>query len=530
MPHSLNLARISLASLALAATSATLMAPATFAQPSRAAGLLVASQGEQDFAAELNDDDPNVMGRHIDTYRLKAFAGQRVTVRIEAEEDLDTTLEVTFDNTSDSWSNDDFEGERTISQLTFIAPEEGEYEVKVSTFEPRQFGAYRMKITAFAAPNFIPMINGAVGSLDADDETRTGGASVDWYEIECEAGQRVLVEMEADDFDGFLVIEDPMGGQTTMDDASADNLNPRGEILLTRDGVYRFGVSSFEAEEQGEYEFSLNIVDRAGTMPSPDRPRVLGVFVGISEYGGAGDLDYCAADAERLARAMQKHFGMADEDVIVLTNAEAQADRIIGAIEDIGRRSTTKDTFVFFYSGHGTRITDDVNAKDAESDNEPDRLDEALHVRDGDLRDDRLSGAINAVPAAARLIALDACNSGGFAQDLSAPGNLALLSCPADALSLVAGEVEAGGYLSDALLLALTDELPMTDLDADGLVTNNELSIALRRRFAQFLVGGAIPTTRTDNGEDLNPGDWMGYQRLTIEDEGIHFDQPLFGF
>ncbi len=42
--------------------------------------------------------------------------------------------------------------------------------------------------------------------------------------------------------------------------------------------------------------------------------------------------------------------------------------------------------------------------------------------------------------------------------------------------------------------------------------------------------GSAIPTSRSDDGVDLSPSDWLGYQRLMVESEGVHFDQPLFGF
>lgn len=176
--------------------------------------------------------------------------------------------------------------------------------------------------------------------------------------------------------------------------------------------------------------------------------RTVGVFVGISDYPTQSDLEYCASDAARVQQAFVNAGIMAPADTVVLTDHRATRAAVTSAIDRLTRQLGRGDMLVFFFSGHGNRVSD-------QDGDELDGLDETIALYDGAMSDDELAALLAQGPQR-ELVALDSCYSGGFQRDIARLSDSAgLYASREDQLSYVASEHQAGGYLSHYLAGAI---------------------------------------------------------------------------
>ncbi|MEM7586188.1 MAG: caspase family protein [Acidobacteriota bacterium] len=119
------------------------------------------------------------------------------------------------------------------------------------------------------------------------------------------------------------------------------------------------------------------------------------LIVGINRYSGFGpetQLFGAERDAEAMAAVLQERFGFPPETTRCLLGEQATQQAIRDALADLSRRVRRGDHVVFFFSGHGSQMTD------REGD-EGDGLDETLVPCDSgrerdqnrDLTDDELN-------------------------------------------------------------------------------------------------------------------------------------------
>ena len=185
-------------------------------------------------------------------------------------------------------------------------------------------------------------------------------------------------------------------------------------------------------------------------IPSPADPgsaqpgqggRVVGVFVGITNYPSGNDLPHCADDARLLASAFVSAGIISQSEAIVLTDHQATRGNVANAIRRLGSTLSQNDTLVFFFSGHGDRRADDNG-------DELDGQDETIILSDGALLDDELVGYLQAARGR-DFLALDSCYAGGFQQDLArVQHSVGFYSSTENETSAVASEFNSGGYLS----------------------------------------------------------------------------------
>lgn len=186
-------------------------------------------------------------------------------------------------------------------------------------------------------------------------------------------------------------------------------------------------------------------VDPAPWPTTPGAPstggRVVGVFVGITDYVTASDLPFCASDAARVQQAFVQAGVMDPMDSIVLTDHRATRAAVANALETMSRRLGPGDTLVFFFSGHGGQVADHDR-------DEADGQDETIELADGAITDDELTQILSAGQHRS-FVALDSCHSGGFARDVGRlADSVGFYASREDQLSYVADELSAGGYLS----------------------------------------------------------------------------------
>lgn len=141
------------------------------------------------------------------------------------------------------------------------------------------------------------------------------------------------------------------------------------------------------------------------------------VVVGIDRYPDPAitDLEGAVADARAMASLLVDHFDFAPGGVSLLLDADATADAIDRALDEMASTVAPGGVAVFFFAGHGARRFDD-------SGDEADGWDETLvpcdSGRDGrpdrDLTDDRLRVLLDRLCARAGAVSviLDCCHAG----------------------------------------------------------------------------------------------------------------------
>lgn len=478
---------------------------------------------DQIIEGELAEGDPTrPFGEHVDWIELPTEPGQTIEVRLTSEA-FDTLL-IFESPTGLRTENDDWNGSSSESRVEVRILEPGVHRIGVSSFDAGQTGAYAVDILLTPAVEegimraVIDLAAGdqVQGELMYGDATMDYGELTDRYRFSATAGQQIVIDLKSGSFDTFLKIIAPDGSEQINDDFDGQG-HSRITFTAEQTGTYRLFASSFDADVTGQYTLDLQMNQPADT-PLPEIParRVYGIFIGITDYGGLGDLPYSADDASTLHRSLRDQFGMRAEDAIVLLDQKATVENVEAAVTKIVQQASADDTVVIFYSGHGGQIErDDFNAQD------PDAKDETICMVDGDITDDRFAELLAPLRAGTTLIMFDACYAGGFAKDLiSAPGRMGLFSSEEDVLSMVAAKFEAGGYMSMFVREALGENRDDADLNKDKMLTAHELSHYVAKRY-QEVVQQPKPLPLLVEGAEVNPGTDLSFQKLVSDRGGV---------
>ena len=165
-------------------------------------------------------------------------------------------------------------------------------------------------------------------------------------------------------------------------------------------------------------------------MSSPHAP-MHALLVGINDYASerVPDLRGCVNDVEAMQQLLTSRFGLAAENVLKLTDAQATHEAIKAAIRtqlieparkwaDAGKHEPSP-SFFFHYSGHGSQAIDETGQ-------EPDGLDETLVPHDSrtediyDIKDWELGALIDELTkyTDSVTLVLDCCHSGSGTRDV----------------------------------------------------------------------------------------------------------------
>jgi len=157
----------------------------------------------------------------------------------------------------------------------------------------------------------------------------------------------------------------------------------------------------------------------------PDAKR-WALIIGISDYAGtANDLNYCDDDAVDFCNALVNVYGWDRNQIILLIDSNATKQNILQYISHISGEEKPGDEVVFFYSGHGSTSTYDVDG-DGEKKDEciiPYECQSGYFIWDGDLKK-----AFSDFESTRMMFFFDSCYSGGM-MDLASAGRLILMAC-----------------------------------------------------------------------------------------------------
>ena len=138
--------------------------------------------------------------------------------------------------------------------------------------------------------------------------------------------------------------------------------------------------------------------------------------IGINDYQSAGipDLSYAVADAGLIVTRLGVENKLAKQYTLLTSGLDTEKSSIRDAIRNIGYNITDGDTFIMFYSGHGTHDGTNTTEYIVPSDANPANLGTMIS-------DEELNNWINQyMPAYAKKIFIfDSCNSGGMYKSLA---------------------------------------------------------------------------------------------------------------
>ena len=470
-------------------------------------------------------------GEFADTHTLNLTAGQRV--RGEARSTAFDTYLILREPSGEQQDNDDAPGGGTTnSRIDLVAQQAGAYQVTVTSYRPGEQGPYQLVVSdgaggGAAAPSPAPAPQAEAqpatgdmvrGELAQGDQTLDSGEFADAYSRSFQAGQSVQIRLASSALDPYLIVRTPSGRQLDNDDLTPQTRNAGVDIPAAEAGTYRILATSYRPGETGAYELSFG-AGQAVPRPSgaggsagsggSEGGRVFGLFAGITDYpDGVGDLPECANDAIKLAETLREAGLLQEANQVVLTDAQANRQNMRDAMQRFAGEMGPEDIFVFFYSGHGGQTQGSSDPR------EIDGTDEYLVLHDGPVLDNDLATLFDPVRARVSVVALDACFSGGFAKDLiTRPGRVGFFSSEEDVLSAVAGQFQAGGYLSHFIRLAVSGDADMSP--RDRVLTVGELSHFLYTQFGRHATDVQLQGA---------------YQHLVVDRGAVTSDQVLWAY
>ncbi len=477
--------------------------------------------------AAFDEDDPIEEGAHVHAWRIQLDPSRRVRIHVRSD-GVDPMVEVSGPNGQHLHNDDAFPASTLDALVDFVPSDAGTFEVRTTTAVPGQVGAYTITVEARELAGVGAPLALGQASTHALGDGAQPGLPGSWLHFEGQAGSIVRLRVTSPAFDTIATLIGP-GGQTWVNDDANDVGPPGGGeraldstvvAALPQSGVYQLVVTAYG---RGQGAFPVRSEVRPPVVLGEDgaRPeglagprgggRLLGLYAGITDYASESDLYGCADDARLLAEGLRASHVQDERDQLVLPDSLATREGFLGGLAQLASQAGQEDVVLIFYSGHGQQQPDE----DSGPARELDGLDETLVLYDGSLTDDEVVRAIDAIGAGTIILAIDACHSGGFADDfVTRPGRMGLFSSDEDVLSATAEPRNAGGYLSWYLrrgVLGEADSRPR-----DGVLSAGELT--------DYMVDGYVEDHRVMNP----PHELDRAQRLVVRRGAVGWDHLLW--
>jgi hypothetical protein len=166
-------------------------------------------------------------------------------------------------------------------------------------------------------------------------------------------------------------------------------------------------------ENRRQQELQAAVADPV-SAESLENGSVMVFSVGVDRYDHYPDLSYAASDSRRIVEYFRNRYSLSDSWAISLTDREATAARVNRFINrNAARLLAENDTFIFYFSGHGTPDVDS-------SATDPDGLEKYLLLADSEpgtlpltaISLTELAGLLSDLPCRKVVIFIDSCFAG----------------------------------------------------------------------------------------------------------------------
>ncbi len=356
----------------------------------------------------------------------------------------------------------------------------GAYTIVANSFGPGETGAYELSFadggagdSGSNASTVLHSGSTASGSLETSDLPLGDGSYYDERTYWGESGERLTITMTSDVLDSFLLVYQgssvAAGEFLDEDDDGGGDLDAQITLILPASGTYTFAANTYGGGETGSYQLS---VESGGsdamtytTGGSPDGKYAL--LVGIDNYPGTGsDLSGPVEDARIMHRALTERFGFDPADIVVLNDSDATRENIAnGIVQHLGQAGE-EGVAVFFYSGHGMQMGQNLGLTGSLDPEPRGDGDEAIYIygysdESSVLLDEELGFLIETIDAGRALVVVDACFSGEITRgasdapqskivDINDPEIVASLRLPTN---FIGAEMKVAAELADLSLM-----------------------------------------------------------------------------
>ncbi|MEM9120013.1 MAG: AAA-like domain-containing protein [Cyanobacteria bacterium P01_F01_bin.56] len=114
-------------------------------------------------------------------------------------------------------------------------------------------------------------VNRYIGDSELLDSSLSEERFFTTHVLSGKAGQRVLIKLKSEDFDTYLYLLDEQGQIVAANDDGLDSLNSGLDVELPGDGHYEIIVTSYGAEETGEYQLMTQVGLQGISLGDHDR-------------------------------------------------------------------------------------------------------------------------------------------------------------------------------------------------------------------------------------------------------------------
>ncbi|MNU29925.1 hypothetical protein D3C71_184060 [compost metagenome] len=274
----------------------------------------------------LEEGDARTRGNEAyryDDYRVQLRAGQRLQAELRSS-DFDAYLAVYAEGRTTGEplaSDDDGAGSGMNARLRFTPETDGVYIVRARPYSGLETGAYTLALSERVAPrqprpgriSVGDYANGRLTSGDAEDED---GKTFDAYAFRANAGDRVAILLESDDFDPLVRVGRMVGGSFVQaaqnDDGDGKGLNSYLVFTAPQAGEYVIQTTSVSGDSEGDYRLTLE--------QGPPAPEARSIAIG-DEVSGRLNEDSAKSDAGGPAD-LYRFTGRAGQRVAVSLKAD----------------------------------------------------------------------------------------------------------------------------------------------------------------------------------------------------------------
>jgi hypothetical protein len=268
-----------------------------------------------EFTGALSASDYlSVDDNFLEGWALEAEAGQSISIDLLSD-DFDPQLYVVGPGLMETLYADEGAG-GCDARLTFTALENGSFTVVASSWGMRETGTYTIRVAdqpgdapeygcGEANPTEIAVLP-TEGRVLAMGSTETGslgmasarvqdGRPAQAWVLTGEAGERLQIVLETDDFDAFLYMTGPGLGVLSDDDGAGD-LNSLIEVTLPADGSYTVAASALSSGVSGSYTIRVQAPPDLNALPTGGRA----IDIGQTVEGQLMYADPVAIDGRRV--------------------------------------------------------------------------------------------------------------------------------------------------------------------------------------------------------------------------------------
>jgi hypothetical protein len=195
------------------------------------------------------------VNRRGDRYQITGEAGQEIEVSLSSDV-FDAYLVLQNAQGESIADNDDGDGSHSV--LNVVLPETGTYDLIATGYNMDSVGAYSLKADSVQRDD-RSILQPTSAQLSPEDESITSiyTRQGDRYTFPGKAGQNILINLESDDFDTYVILQNEQGETIAENDDNMNGSNSTIQVTLPESGTYQVLTTTFNEGSTGAYRLTV---------------------------------------------------------------------------------------------------------------------------------------------------------------------------------------------------------------------------------------------------------------------------------